>query len=75
MKEGGKTKVISSPLFPFEGNVMFIETEGEKAVIENFVANDPYVKAKLVKSFEIKEFDITTKKQFERMSGDFLVGS
>ncbi len=54
---------------------MFIETEGERQEIENFVANDPYVKNKLVKSFEIKEFDITTKKQFERMSGDFLVRS
>ena len=64
---------MSAPFFPYDGSAVFIETEGDKASVEQFVNNDPYVKNKLVTSYEIKEFDITISKRFERISGDFLL--
>jgi len=67
--------VISTPFFPFDGNVMFIETEGDQSTIENFVSNDPYVKNKLVTKYEVKEFEMTSKKRFDRLSGEFLMRS
>ncbi len=54
---------------------MFIETEGDKSLIEKHVNNDPYIQNKLVTDYEIKEFDITAKKRFDRMAGEFLMRS
>ena len=63
-----KTKVLGAPYFPYDGCTIFVETEGDKSTVENFVNNDPYVKNNLVSNYEIKEFAITSRKQFERMS-------
>jgi uncharacterized protein YciI len=60
---------MSSPLFPYEGSTFFIETEGDQSHIEAFAKNDPYVKNKIVEKYSIKEFDITIKKRFDRVSG------
>lgn len=54
---------------------MFIETEGDQQFIENFVKNDPYVKNNLVTKYEVKEFEMTAQKRFDRLSGDFLMRS
>jgi len=37
LKSKNQTKLISAPLFPFDGNTMFIETEGDRDFVENFV--------------------------------------
>ena len=62
-------------MFPYEGSTLFFETEGDKSAIESFVKNDPYVKNNIVTKFEIKEFDMTARKRFDRMAGDFLMRS
>lgn len=54
---------------------MLIETEGDKATVENFVNSDPYIKNKLVSGYAIKEFDGATvemKRRFDRIAGDFV---
>ena len=39
-----QTRVMGAPSFPYDGTTIFVETEGDKADIEKFVQNDPYVK-------------------------------
>ena len=66
---------MGTPFFPYDGTTFFIETEGDQQDIENFVKNDPYVKSNLVSQYEIKEFDITMKKRFDRAATEFLLRS
>ncbi|CDW87115.1 UNKNOWN [Stylonychia lemnae] len=75
MKAQNQTKLISVPFFPFDGNTIFIETEGDEQYIEKFVKQDPYIKNNLVNKYEINEFDMTSHKRFDRISTEFLMRS
>lgn len=74
-KSNGTTRVLGAPFFPYDGCTLFIETEGDKNHIESFVKNDPYVKQGFVSDYEIMEFDIQSRKKFDRISGDFVYRS
>ena len=57
---------------------MLIETEGDRSHVEKFISSDPYVKNKIVTQYKIKEFDgatIQSKKQFDRLSSEFMFRS
>ena len=46
--------------------------------MESFVENDPYMKAKLISGYAIKEFageTIEMKKRFDRLASDFTFRS
>eukprot|EP00347_Sterkiella_histriomuscorum_P017030 403350925 len=75
LKAQNQTKLISVPFFPFDGNVMFIETEGDKSYVENCIKNDPYIKNKIVEKFDIQEVEMTAQQRFERISSNFLMRS
>ena len=78
LKQQNQTKILGAPFFPYDGCAMLIETEGDKATVETFVKNDPYLKNKLVSGYAIKEFDGSTiemKKRFDRLSTDFMFKS
>lgn len=72
---GGQTKVLGAPSFPYDGCTIFVETEGDRTEIEKFVENDPYVKNKIVAKYDIMEFEIETKRRFDRMAADFAYRS
>ena len=68
--------MITAPLFPYTGTAFMIQTEDEnpQKAIEDFVSNDPYVKAKFVTDYKIREFAMTDKStEFERIAAKFLV--
>lgn len=57
---------------------MLIETEGDQTAVESFVQSDPYLKAKLISGYAIKEFDGATvemKRRFDRIASDFMFKS
>jgi uncharacterized protein YciI len=68
-------KVLGAPFFPYDGCTMMFETESDKDSIEKFVQNDPYVKNKLVTKYEIKEFEIESRRKFDRIAGEFAYRS
>ena len=78
LKTNAKAKLITAPLFPYNGSVFFIMSQATDAHAEvtKFVKDDPYVKANLVESYKIREFALTDKQtDFERLSQRFLVRS
>lgn len=75
LKKVNQTRVMGAPFFPYDGCTIFVETEGDKSDIEKFVQSDPYVKNKIVSKYEIKEFEIESKRKFDRMSLDFAYRS
>jgi uncharacterized protein YciI len=75
VKEQNQTKVIGAPFFPYDGCTILFETEADKDYIEDFVTNDPYVKNNLVSKYEVKEFELESRRKFDRLSGDFVFRS
>ena len=73
-KNGHTTKIIAAPHFPYDGNSIFVEVDssnedGGMSEVKSFVQNDPYVKNKLVKSYEIREFALkSSTTDFDRLS-------
>ena len=73
-----QTKVLGAPYFPYDGCALLIETEGDQKTVESFVQTDPYMKAKLISGYAIKEFageTVEMKRRFERLATDFTFRS
>ena len=78
LKSRAMAKLITAPLFPYSGSVFFVMSEAADphAEVNKFVKDDPYVKANLVESYKIREFNMTDKQtEFDRIAKRFLTRS
>lgn len=58
LQSDGDTKVLGSPLFPYEGKMMYIETPKQRDDIESWIQKDPYVVNNIVSKYSLHEYDM-----------------
>mmetsp|Transcript_11430 Transcript_11430/g.12978 ORF Transcript_11430/g.12978 Transcript_11430/m.12978 type:complete len:136 (-) Transcript_11430:100-507(-) len=73
LKSRFNTKLISTHFFPYSGKLFVLETEATAEEVEQHVKADPYItNGKIVKDYEIKQFHISSIREFQNISSEFL---